>query len=288
MLGRKDNSAADTARGASRRRGPAAAPSNPGCIRRWLSAVAALGVMAVAGYFLTGYVEATLARPVAKVAVEGDFRFVSRARVEALVQPQIDNSFLRLDLARIKRVLEQEPWIDRASLGRRWPDRLIITIAEQQPIARWGDGGILNQRGELVVVEDNGRLNHLPVLYSQAGRESQLLAQYQDLSVLLRSRQLQMTELSCDEKHAWSLTLSNGLKVVIGRDQVMEKMRRFLRVYDAVLVEDLARVESVDVRYNNGVAVNWREPQAAIAVRRFEHYSGQDNVGDKVVTYLRG
>ena len=259
MLGRKDQSVAKRGQGASPRQ-IAVAPANPGRIRRWLSVVAALVVLVAVGERVAGYVDATLSRPVAQVAVKGQFQFVPRERVEALVQPYIDNSFLRLDLERIKQVLEQEPWIDRAALGRRWPDQLTITVVEQQPIARWGDGGFLNQRGELVAAQDNGKLQSLPVLHAQAGREVELLAQYQDLSVLLRSRQLQLAELACDEKRAWTLMLSNGLKVVVGRDQVMEKMRRFLRIYDAVLAEELARVESVDVRYNNGVAVRWREP----------------------------
>jgi len=252
------------ARGASRTVAKPSAPgAKPGRIRRGLLGVVGVGLVAALFYMGQGYVLAVMELPVASVHVEGEFRFVSQERVVELVEPQIHSSFLKLELEQIKAELEREPWIDRAALGRRWPDRLTVTIVEQQPIARWGDTGFLNQRGEVVAIEPLAKLQELPVLYASAGREAELLAQYQDLSVLLRSRGLAIKELHCDDKRAWALTLNNELKVVIGRDQVMEKMRRFLRVYDQLLSADLERVVSVDVRYNNGVAVRWREPAAA-------------------------
>lgn len=260
---RKQSVTQTQVRGASRKVAKPAVRANPGRIRRWLLGSVAICLVAVLFYMGQGYVIAVMERPVASVQVEGEFRFVSEARVVELVEPQINRSFLQLELAQIKTELEREPWIDRAALGRRWPDRLTVTIVEQQPIARWGESGFLNQRGEVVTIASLAQLDDLPVLYASIGREAELLAQYQDLSVLLRSRGLAIRELYCDEKRAWALTLNSGLKVVIGRDQVMEKMRRFLRVYDQSLAADLERVISVDVRYNNGVAVRWREPAAA-------------------------
>jgi cell division protein FtsQ len=51
--------------------------------------------------------------------------------------------------------------------------------------------------------------------------------------------------------------LKGDVEVAIGRDQVMEKMRRFITVYDQHLSEVWQDVTAIDVRYTNGVAVQW-------------------------------
>ena len=88
------------------------------------------------------------------------------------------------------------------------------------------------------------------------------MLQYRQISQLLRPHGLQVAELRSDEKMAWQLMLGNGLTVVIGRDQVLEKIKRFLAVYKTRLREKQSEIVLVDVRYNNGVAVRWRSSTA--------------------------
>lgn len=224
-----------------------------------LLAVSAVGI-SYGIYKGQSYVSAVVDRPVAQINVNGDFIYVSKQQVIDVITPTIDEHFLQLDLAHIKQNLEQQPWIDVASVSRRWPNQLEVTIIEQKPIARWSDEGFLNQRGELIVSVLGGKLMELPRLEARVHTQAEVMAQYQNLAALLRSRNLWVAGLESDEKRAWTVTLNNGLAVSIGRDQVMEKMKRFLRVYDSQLQPRLAEIESVDVRYNNGVAVQWHDP----------------------------
>jgi cell division protein FtsQ len=89
------------------------------------------------------------------------------------------------------------------------------------------------------------------------------MQRYQDLAKLLRSRGMDIAKLASDGKRAWRMTLGNGVEIAIGRDQVMEKVQRFVRVYDLHLQESWAEVQAIDVRYSNGVAVRWRPEGAA-------------------------
>jgi cell division protein FtsQ len=75
----------------------------------------------------------------------------------------------------------------------------------------------------------------------------------------LRVRGLEVMALKCDNKKSWRLTIKNAVEIVIGRDQVMEKMRRFVTVYDNYLSSVWSDVKAIDVRYTNGVAVRWVE-----------------------------
>lgn len=226
-------------------------------LRRLLGLLLILGALALALYFVAEPVAELIDRPLASVMVEGDFRYISKERAMELISAEINEDFLQLDLMRMKTALESEPWIEHAALARRWPDALEVRITEQQPIARWGTEGFLNQRGELVRVGNIDALEDLPLLQGNAADAGKIMQQYQDLSQLLRSRGLEVIELKCDNKKSWRLMLKGNVEVAIGRDQVMEKMRRFIMVYDQHLNEVWQDVIAIDVRYTNGVAVQW-------------------------------
>jgi cell division protein FtsQ len=65
--------------------------------------------------------------------------------------------------------------------------------------------------------------------------------------------------LKCDNKKSWRLTLKNDVEIAIGREQVMEKLRRFVTVYDKFLNSVWGDIKAIDARYPNGIAVRWVE-----------------------------
>jgi cell division protein FtsQ len=63
---------------------------------------------------------------------------------------------------------------------------------------------------------------------------------------------------------AWQFTTGNGITVLLGKDDVMERLQRFLIVMDdADLASRLAEVERIDTRYPNGMAVSWKNTARA-------------------------
>ncbi|ROQ20824.1 cell division protein FtsQ [Marinimicrobium koreense] len=229
--------------------------------RRWVGLVLLVGMLIGAGNWLVEPVSGWLNRPVAEVSVEGTFRYLSRRRIETLLSDQLGEGFLQLDLAAIKQVLEAEPWVAQAALTRRWPDLLHVKIIEEEPIARWGEIGFLDRGGDIIAVDDQSALAHLPLLAGSDADAVAMMERYQDLAQMLRHRGLSIQSLRSDRKNAWRLTLSDGVALVIGRDQVLEKMQRFATVYDRQLSERWDDIEQVDLRYHNGVAVAWKAQQ---------------------------
>ncbi len=243
-----------------------AAKSGTGFIREtlrafsWFNRRFAVAVMIVvlAGcfYWVREPLAKVFERPIKSVVVEGEFQLISKERATELIGDEIDSDFLQQDLMELKQALLSDPWVEKVMLNRRWPDTLVVKIIEQKPIARWGDG-FLNQRGEIVRVDDAGPLSGLPWLQGSESDAIEILQQYQDLSQILRSRGLDVLALKCDNKKSWRLTVKNHVEIAIGRDQVMEKIRRFVTVYDAHLSNVWSDVKAIDVRYTNGVAVRW-------------------------------
>lgn len=225
-------------------------------INRKLGAVVFVIGLCFGVYWVGGPIAKVFERPIKSVVVEGEFNFITKQRATELIGNEIDDDFLQLDLMRLKNALLSDPWVESVTLNRRWPDTLVVKVSEQKPIARWGDG-FLNQRGEIVLIDEASKLSGLPWLQGSEADAPEILQQYQDLSQLLRSRGLEVIALKCDNKKSWRLTIKNHVEIALGRDQVMEKMRRFVTVYDTHLGNVWQDVKAIDLRYTNGVAVRW-------------------------------
>jgi cell division protein FtsQ len=233
---------------------------------RTLSKLAAVGVV-VAGtgaavVYGKDLVNEAADRPIRNIGVEGQFTFISQKAISEMVTPMIVGGFLQSPLSAIKEKLEGDPWIATAVVSRRWPDQLFISIVEEQPIARWSEVGFLNHLGEIVEVPPHSRLENLPLLSGNAGQEKSVMENYQQLAQMLRPYGLKVSEFYSDELFSWNVVLANGLRINIGRDQTMEKIQRFLIVYNRELHKRLDQVASVDLRYGNGLAVQWKEVTA--------------------------
>jgi len=200
--------------------------------------------------------------PIGVILVRGQYTQVDQAQIQKMVEPLLSGGFISLDLQRIRDGLERHPWIEEASISRQWPDSVVIRLVEEVPIARWGDTAFLNHRGERLEIGDNSMLSHLPVLEGVERSERQMMRSYRQMAQMLQPAELRIAALKRDARDAWRLTLTNDLELVIGRDQIIEKMRRFLLVWDQHLRTRATEVDRVDIRYDNGVAVQWMEKPA--------------------------
>jgi cell division protein FtsQ len=200
--------------------------------------------------------------PVGVIAVKGQFTHVDQVEVQSLVEPLVNGGIISLNLAEIRNQLELHPWIERVTVSRQWPGGLIINVMEETPIARWGKDSFLNSSGEMLTIGDNSGLAHLPLLNGGKDTERSLMKAYREIAQLLQPSNLKIASLRRDQRGAWWLELNNGLDLVIGRDQVMDKMRRFLTVWKSTLKGRVEEIAQVDVRYDNGIAVKWIEKTA--------------------------
>jgi cell division protein FtsQ len=158
---------------------------------------------------------------------------------------------------KITSLLESHPWIERAFVRRRWPSGIEVKVIEEVPVARWGDKNFLNSKGEILDL-NNRNLSSLPLLTGVEDSERLIMNTYREIILLLRPAGLKITELSYNNQGVWKLTLSNGLEILIGRDQIIEKIRRFLIIWMATLKSSSNDMDGVDIRYDNGIAVRWK------------------------------
>ncbi|MCW8828392.1 MAG: cell division protein FtsQ/DivIB [Gammaproteobacteria bacterium] len=201
--------------------------------------------------------------PVNTVRIESPLQQLDQAAVRNAVLPHAKVGFLRVDVAAIRAELEALPWVAKSSVRRAWPDRLVVRISEQQAMARWDSGGLLNPEGERFAVNDSAVWQDLPLLRGPKQTEKVLMKEYRAMQRALEPLGLNITQLSMDQRRAWNLYLDNGLQLRLGRNDSHLRLQRFVRVYAGVLQPRLKTIDSVDLRYTNGFAVRWREGKAA-------------------------
>jgi cell division protein FtsQ len=202
--------------------------------------------------------------PVDRVVFAGDLRHVSRDVLVDRVTGHLTVGYIGLDLERIQAELEQEPWVYRAIVERVWPRELKITIVEETPIAVWGSGGLLNHRGKIflpshAMIKDKS----LPLLSGPQAGAIEIMRQYRLMSQLLGDEELVLRKLQMNERGAWTATLNGGAVLVLGRQEPLEKLRRFMWVYRHQLAADFDQVKRVDTRYINGLAVSWKKLESS-------------------------
>ena len=215
-------------------------------------------ILAGAGVVLLAAVQAYITLqsiPVQRISVTGELEHTRAEAVQEMVQPALAGGFLNADLQHIRRQLEGLPWIYEATVRRKWPNALEIHVVEQLPIARWGSDGFLNHEGEVFHSAKIGEWQSLPLLQGPEGAARDLVANYQRLVELLAPVGLAVEQLVVDERGQVEAVLTGGMQLIVGGDDFLERMHRFVAIYRTELAARAEDVERVDLRYESGIAV---------------------------------
>jgi len=230
--------------------------------RKRILRVASLVVFIFAGVAVVGLAYLKLVDgqtlPVRVVKIDGDFQYLDTEALKDLLSQQLNKNFLSIDIEGLHQYVKAVPWVDQVSIRRKWPDTLMLEVNEQQPLARWSNGGLVNQRGEWFEAEFTDATGNLPELKGPDGTVAMLSSEYLYINNQLEDMGLKATRLSMTHRRSWKLDLDNGLSLQLGRMKVHDRLERFMKIYQQIVDKQLQKIESVDMRYTNGFAVRWK------------------------------
>jgi cell division protein FtsQ len=230
-------------------------------IAAWLIAVALVVAPVVA--VLNGWIGGER-WPMRKLVLTAEFRQVGEAQVRKAVAPHVDDGFFAVDLERLRADLAALPWVHRVDVRKKWPDRLEVRISEYKPLARWGGDRMLSENGELFAAPKDAGAG-LPLFEGPDARRSELMAFYGQARPLFLGDGLQIRTLVLSARGSWTLWLSDGTQVDVGRGDPQRRLQRFARLLPRLRAGDHRQLLRADLRYTNGFALTW---QAASATRR--------------------
>ena len=177
---------------------------------------------------------------------------VAAADVLQVVRNEVHGNFFTVDIERLRQSLEKLPWVRNVSIRREFPHRLAVRLEEHQALARWNNAALLNQQGEVFAAKSE---QVLPSFTGQEGTAAEVTQYYEQFSQQLAALDLQVTRLDLSPRHAWQLRLSNGMVLELGREDMQQRLARFVEVYPYSLATMQSKVKYVDLRYRNGFAV---------------------------------
>jgi len=178
---------------------------------------------------------------------------VDLIQLNQLVTRTVGGSFFTVDLEQTRRAFEQLPWVRKVSVRRHFPWSLEVTLEEQVPMARWNDTALVNTYGE--VFAGQSRLP-LPDFFGQPDTSAEVAGMYATLSRQLAVLQRSISRINLSPRFAWQVQLDNGMQLELGREQVQQRMARFVAVYPYSIATMARKVNHVDLRYRNGFAAS--------------------------------
>ncbi|MDQ7014976.1 MAG: cell division protein FtsQ/DivIB [Gammaproteobacteria bacterium] len=200
--------------------------------------------------------------PVNSIKVEGELSHVDRDELQRVVSRFMDRSFFVLDLNALHDALQRMSWIKTVSVRRIWPDTVHLYVTEHRPVAYWNEDELLSDEGVLFaprsLAEEDVLLGALPVLSGPLGHQQEVMSQFHRFNALVTLMGHEVRRVVQNERRSWLLELNNGMKIYLGRSQMMSRLRRLVWAYQ-VLKTRFLEVVSVDLRYTNGFSVQ-REP----------------------------
>ncbi len=196
--------------------------------------------------------------PIHHVRVEGGFQYLRREQVKTALTPLVTTSLYQVDLKEVRQALERLPWVETASVQRVWPDALTIEIEEQQPVARWRNEALINDKGALFKPDNLAEFNDLPEIVGPQGQHAVLLEKMKELRKMLADKGMLLQRFHVNDRRDWRIFLVSGMELKLGRLTPVFQLQRFLKTADVLgrTLIDLMKV--VDLRYPNGYAVTWK------------------------------
>ncbi len=195
------------------------------------------------------------------VRVDGDLTHINASAVRANAIPRLKGNFFTMDLESARAAFETVPWVRKASVRRVWPNGLLVELQEHHAVAQWGETKLLNDHGEVFIAnmaeaEEEGEL---PVLYGPVGSESLVLTRFNSIKEWLSKLNQTPVDIRLSDRFAWSVVLSSGLRLELGREQtpstLQERVTLYLKSYPVVMNQLMKSLQVFDLRYPNGFAL---------------------------------
>ncbi|MCW8930038.1 MAG: FtsQ-type POTRA domain-containing protein [Gammaproteobacteria bacterium] len=191
-------------------------------------------------------------------------------------------------------LLDKLPWVKSVSVRKVWPNKLLVEIVEFIPVVRWvsAENYLLSEKEGINFSEKktddfiNFKLKNYQLL-SQDGTifepkltesqklkfgkmallsgpkisAKQVLERCVGISKDIKKLDLGIKHCGMNKRRTWKLSLiQNGdvyFDMKLGKEDVIQKLERFIKIFSGKLKQYLGSIESADLRYSNGFSIKW-------------------------------
>jgi cell division protein FtsQ len=222
--------------------------------RKTIKRVILLIAFSVAFFFLFSL----LNQSVTKIQYVNEMKRVSPDELRGISTKIYDQGFLQINLSDIKEEIGQVNWVKSVSLERQWPDQINILIEEEDIIGWWNKDSIINSKGNLFSLDEQSLPGGLIEFYGPNGQQAIVYEKYLLFAEELSTRGILIEKVTLDFKGSWIVTIRPNIALRLGKENIGERFDRFLMIWDESLLDNLAVIEYIDLRYTEGFSVKKR------------------------------
>jgi len=197
-----------------------------------------------------------------QLKIKGKFRYMDPNEIQAVVMERSIGNFFSVNLDEIKSRVETLPWVQSAQVRREWPNTLQVSVSEHRPVMRWQKDQWVNALGQVINVPKAAVNIKQPVVLSGNKDDAELILHNAFLwQKRLSQDGLELRRVSLSGSHAWTLSLYHGLsdssfELLLGRIDASQRLERFRSLFDKRFSNSNQRLQRVDARYPDGLAIN--------------------------------
>ncbi len=196
--------------------------------------------------------------PILAIEVQDELKRVTESDIAEACQTHLDKGFFWVDIEGVQQSITRLPWVASASVRRVWPARILVSIQEQVPQARFGEEGVLNTEGLIFFPDKSTIPGQLPRFNGPKERAKEMLQQYHAVLEKLGPIGLSVVELNLAPNGTWQMRLNNGIAIILGKAELNERLTKFVLAYQVKLQTLISKIAYVDLRYTNGLAIGWK------------------------------
>ena len=221
----------------------------------WLLLAIAVMICALGLYAL--YTVMTDAKQ-AELTVTGEISKVEEQVAHRHLDAVITKNYFTTDLEQIRDHALELPWVERVVVARHWPNGIVVRLTPRHPIARWGTGRLLSDAGVVFTQPVRQNVNHLPLLHGPVSQSQLMMQRYHQINQLFAPMGVRLKELYLTERMTWFMQFDSGLRLIVDQHQTMMKLQRLSALAKNDLQPVWPLVAAVDLRYRNGMALQWK------------------------------
>ena len=225
----------------------------------WLLLLIAMAVL-ILGIF--GLYNVITNAKIADLEVVGAQSDTEKSQVINHVMPVVKYNYFTSDLKQVRDKVLELPWVDRVVVSRAWPNAIKVRVMPKHAIARWGTGRLLSDSGDVFTEAVTKNNQQLPLLHGPSHQSKMMMRRYNEINQLFAPMNMRLKELYLTDRMTWFMQFDSGFRVIVDQDQMMSKLQRLSYLAQHDLKPVWNQIAAIDVRYRNGLAIQWKNAVA--------------------------
>ncbi len=219
--------------------------------------------------------------PFKKVELVNQLHNQESRELQQVAAQALNGGFFSLDVDVFRaELLTRLPWVKSVSVRKVWPDKLQIEIAEYKPVVRWQSVDsrqhsaeqFLSQQGIIfqpqLTAEQKLKFARLAIFYGPKMSAERVLEKCFAMNKEINKLAFGIESCGMNKRRTWSISLLGSaveehrhlaMDVRLGKEKIMQQLKRFVEVFSGKLKHYLSAVDYVDLRYTNGFSIRWNK-----------------------------